>query len=109
MGDLILPPVLLLEKEVASVTETYSAGEEKTKFSIGSRGYLTLVHDGNGDPTLTTRIYVGGVLKESCPCNVRAIFHITFEESLGVKVYSEVEQVAKSSSLSIHGVEVVCL
>jgi len=94
----------IYDKQVASALETYSAGEEKAKVRIGSEGSLSLVHDGDGDPTLETRIYVDGELKESAKCDELAIFHLAFFRSLEVKGYSGTEQEGRNSSFYITGV-----
>jgi len=87
------------EKMVVSVTEVYLAKEEKTLIELNSSGLAIVVHDGDGNPTLETRVYVDGELKESCLCNKKAIFNIVFQKKIEVKVYSEIEQEAKRSSI----------
>jgi len=98
-----LPPEVtnFAEYEAHSELEPYSAGEEKLKIAIGSRGIATIVHDGNGDPTLETRIYTDGVLKGRSSCNEKSIFHAKFNSKLEVKVYSEIDQEAKNSNVYI--------
>jgi len=94
----------MYEKQIPSVVEKYVAGEEKSKLYMGSEGALTIVHDGNGDPTLYTRIYINGVLREAIRCDTKATVHLRFYESLEVRVYSPIEQEAKNSSMYLTGV-----
>jgi len=94
----------LVEREEPSKLEPYSEGEEKVKVSVGSEGGASIVHAGDGDPTLETRIYVDGELRESCSCNEATLFHARFGSRLEVKVYSGVDQEARSS-----GVYVTCV
>jgi len=101
MPSLQIPKIY--DKQIPSVVETYFAGEEKTKLFIGSEGTLTIVHDGNGDPTLETRIYVNGELKEPIRCDIKATVYLRFYESLEIKVYSAIEQEAKNSSMYLTG------
>jgi len=101
MPSLRIPKIY--DKQIPAVIEKYLAGEEKTKLFIGSEGTLTVVHDGNGYPTLETRIYVNGILKKPIRCDVKATVYLRFYESIEIKVYSPIEQEAKNSSMYLTG------
>jgi len=71
------------------LSETYIAGEEKIQLSLkGRHGYVTLVHMGDGDPEVTTRIYLDGSLFNSVPADTFSFFFLTFGSSLEIKGYA---------------------
>ncbi|MEM1589825.1 MAG: hypothetical protein QW175_05355, partial [Candidatus Bathyarchaeia archaeon] len=68
-----------ISQSISRLSESYTAGEEKTQLSLtGIHGFAIIVHMGDGDAGVTTRIYVDGTLWESCPANVFAKFYVTF-------------------------------
>jgi len=73
---------------VSRLSETYTAGEEKTQFSLSGHGFAAIVHMGDGNSEVTTRLYIDGSLFDSCPANVFAIFHVTFTSSLSIRGYA---------------------
>ncbi|MEM3618226.1 MAG: hypothetical protein QXK47_04030 [Candidatus Bathyarchaeia archaeon] len=78
-----------ISQTISRLSESYSAGEEKTQLSLtGIHGFAIIVHMGNGDAGVTTRIYVDGTLWESCPANVFAKFYVTFTSSLIIRGYA---------------------
>jgi len=72
--------------------ETYTAGEEKSKFSVTGRGVVRTVLEGDGDADCIVRFYVDGTLitadnspsNEPCECNHR--FNTSFE----IRTYSAI-------------------
>jgi len=82
-------PVERINVTITRLSETYTAGEEKTQLSLtGRHGYATLVHIGDGDAGVTTRIYLDGSLFESVPANVYAFIFVTFSSSLEIRGYA---------------------
>jgi len=78
-----------ISQAISRLSESYTAGEEKTQLSLtGIHGFAIIVHMGDGDAGVTTRIYVDGTLWESCPANVFAKFYVTFTSSLSIRGYA---------------------
>lgn len=74
---------------ISRLSESYYAGEEKTQLTLSNvHGFTIIVHMGDGDGDVTTRIYVDGSLWETCPANVFAKFYVTFTSSLSIRGYA---------------------
>jgi hypothetical protein len=93
-----------ITQSISRLSESYSAGEEKTQFSLsGVHGFAIIVHMGDGNSGVTTRIYVDGSLFDSCPANVFAKFYVTFTSSLSVRGYAATAGTYYRSASYING------
>ena len=87
-------------------SETYTAGEEKTKYTKDGHGHAEVVNFGTGDPEIITRIYYD---KEGTPetqeiaGNVFAIIMIGFTLSLSIKTYRATAGSGYCSAISVVG------
>jgi len=82
-------PAERINVPISRLSETYTAGEEKTQLSLtGVHGYATLIHMGDGDAGVITRIYLDGSLFESVPADVYAFIFVTFSSSLEIRGYA---------------------
>jgi len=86
---ILAKPTEKITASVSRISESYSAGEEKTQLSLtGIHGMAVIVHMGDGDAGVTTRIYLDGTLFDSVPANVFAKFYVTFTSSLSIAGYA---------------------
>jgi len=100
----VLPkPTYKIDEEAASVSETYTAGEEKVKLTISGEGSVTIHHAGDGSADITTRVYVDGTLEESIAGNEPGIITVGFTTSLEIRTYAAAAVTASNSSLHIVG------
>jgi len=96
-------PCYKVDEEVTAVSESYTAGEEKTKLTISGEGSVTVHHAGDGDADITTRVYVDGTLAESIAGNQPGFVTAGFTTSLEIRTYAAAAVTATNSSLHVVG------
>jgi len=92
-----------IDERVDAVSETYTAGEEKSKLLISAEGAVTLSLEGDGDADIEMRVYVDGTLEQSVAANQPAVVTAGFTTSLEVKSYAAAAVTAKFSSFHVAG------
>jgi len=86
----IAKPTKEIDEEVTRVSETYAAGgEEKTKVTISGKGTATIGHKGDGDATVTTRLYIDGVMAKENPANEPYVYTVGFDTSLEIRTFAD--------------------
>jgi len=85
--------------------ETYTAGEEKSKFSTTGRGEVRTILEGDGDADCIVRFYVDGTLvaADNTPSNEPSIVCHTFTTSFEIRTYSAVAGDFKHASIRCFG------
>ena len=82
-----------IDETISKTSESYaSGGEEKVKLDLtGVHGQATIVHDGDGDSTVTTRIYLDGAATpdETITADTFAIIFVTFTSELKIATYAD--------------------
>jgi len=98
-------PLTTINYDVARTSETYNAGEEKTKVELtGVEGFAVIVNNGDGDATIITRVYLNGSLAEEIDGNVFGWIYCVFTSSFKIVTYSATAQTAYCSSINVRGV-----
>jgi len=92
-----------IDERVDAVSETYTAGEEKSKLLISAEGAVTLSLEGDGDADIELRVYVDGTLEQSVAANQPAVVTAGFTTSLEVKSYAAAAVTATFSSFRAAG------
>jgi len=92
-----------IDEKVDAVSESYTAGEEKSKLTISGEGSATISHVGDGDADLETRVYVDGTLAESIICNQAGVITAGFSTSLEIRVYAAAAVTASCSTCHVAG------
>jgi len=99
----IAKPTKEIDEEVARVSESYTAGEEKAKVTISGKGTATIGHRGDGDADIETRIYVDGTMVKANPANEPYVYTVGFDTSLEIKTYAATAVTAYCSKMHIAG------
>ena len=93
-----------ISQTISRASQSYSAGEEKTQLSLtGIHGFAIIIHMGDGDEALTTRIYIDGSLWESFKANIFAKLYVTFTSSLSIRTYAASSGTYYRSACYING------
>jgi len=92
-----------IDERVDGVSESYTAGEEKSKLLISAEGSVTISFEGDGDSTLEMRVYVDGTMEQSFLANQPAVVTAGFTTSLEIKSYAASAVTAKFSSFHASG------
>ncbi|MEM1589833.1 MAG: hypothetical protein QW175_05395 [Candidatus Bathyarchaeia archaeon] len=102
---LALKEPISVEQNITGTTEDYTAGEEKTKFSVSGAGVIRTVVQGDGDAACIVRFYVDGtrITENDSPSNEPAEVNCAFSTSLVIKTYAESAGSYKHSTLNIYG------
>jgi len=100
---LIAPATTKIDSKQDAISETYTAGEEKTKITITGEGSVTMNHAGDGELDIKTRIYVDGTLEDTIDGNAAAVITVGFTTSLELRTYSAIAVTASCSSFHIVG------
>jgi len=103
LRTLIARATTKIDSKQDAISETYTAGEEKTKITITGEGSVTMNHAGDGDLDIKTRIYVDGTLEDTIDGNAAAVITIGFTTSLELRTYSATAITASCSSFHIVG------
>jgi hypothetical protein len=67
---------------------SYGAGEEKELYREYGNGFCIIVHEGDGDSTLTTRIYIDDNLEVSFAGDYFDVIFAIFNSSISIRTYS---------------------
>jgi len=98
-------PVNRISATIDRLKESYSADEEKVQYELaGYEGYAVIVHEGDGDSSVTTRIYIDGQLSDSCTADMFAVFFVTFTSSLSIRGYTANAGMFYRSTTRISGI-----
>jgi len=100
---LIAKATTKIDSRVDGVSESYTAGEEKSKLLISAEGSVTISLEGDGDADIDMRVYVDGTLEQSVAANQPAIVTAGFTSSLEIKSYAASAVTAKFSSFHASG------
>ena len=95
-----------IDETIAKLSEAYTDGEEKPKISLTDvHGQATIVHDGDGDAGLETRVYIDGspTQDEAVASNEFAIIFVTFTSSLEIRTYATVAGTYGNSAMQVSG------
>jgi len=103
LRTLIARATAKIDSKQDSVSETYTAGEEKSKIIISGEGQVTLNHAGDGDFDIKTRVYVDGTLEDTIDGNAAAVVTVGFTTSLELRTYSASAITASCSSFHVVG------
>jgi len=103
LRTLIARATAKIDAKQDALSETYTAGEEKTKITVSGEGAVTLNHAGDGDVDIKTRVYVDGSLEDTIDGNAAAVVTIGFALSLELRTYSASAITASCSSFHIAG------
>jgi len=92
-------------QDISGVAETYTAGEEKSKFSVTGRGVIRTVVQGDGDADCIVRFYIDGthITADDSPSNEPCEVNQTFTTSFEIRTYSAVAGTFTHSTLNIYG------
>jgi len=100
---LIAKATTKIDDRVDGVSETYTAGEEKSKLLISAEGAVTISFEGDGDAAIEMRVYVDGTMEQSFTADQSAIVTAGFTTSLEIKSYAAAAVTAKFSSFHASG------
>jgi len=100
---LIAKATTKIDQRVDGISETYTAGEEKSKLLISAEGAVTISLEGDGDADIEMRVYVDGTLEQSVAANQPAVVTAGFTTSLEVKSYAAAAVTARFSSFHVAG------
>ncbi|MGB9684421.1 MAG: hypothetical protein ACPL1Z_05790 [Candidatus Bathyarchaeales archaeon] len=95
-----------INETIAKASESYTAGEEKVKLNLTNiHGHAEIVHDGDGDAGVTTRIYLDGATtpNETIAGNVFGIIIVSFTSSLAIRVYAAAAGTYNCSNMRVAG------
>jgi hypothetical protein len=94
-----------VREDVAGTSESYSAGEEKTKVSITGTGQVTTWVRGDGDAGVIMRFYVDGTLvaDDNSPSNEPAVVEHKFTSSFEIRAYAPTAGTYKFSTINVAG------
>jgi hypothetical protein len=84
-------------------SSSYNAGEEKELYRDYGNGFCIIIHEGDGDSALTTRIYVDDSLEESISGDCFDVFFVAFNSSISIRTYSASYGDFYNSTVSIAG------
>jgi len=95
-----------IDETIARLSETYTAGEEKEKLNLtGIHGQATIVHMGDGDTGIITRVYLDGAVSpnEEVDGADFAMIFVSFTSQLRITTYSASAITAYCSESRITG------
>jgi len=103
-----IPPkstLLTISQVINRESNTYAAGgEEKVKLNVEAvYGLAIIIHEGDGDSAVKTRIYVDGTLQEQLSGNSFTILFAAFTNSLKIALYGD-NVTGYNSTIKIAGV-----
>jgi len=86
-------------------SETYTAGQEKSKFSVTGIGVVRTVIEPDGDPEVIVRFYVDGthITADDSPSDEGAECNHRFTTSFEIRTYSAVAGTFKHGSIRCFG------